>query len=104
MKIIVPFACSNIVLISTTTNYKPNFCLVFKKKDWARLDMKLKNNSLFFAACDCNEAGSSSNNCDSASGQCPCKENIAGDKCDEPAPGYYDFPEPQGNFPKLYYF
>ena len=58
----------------------------------------------FFAACDCNEAGSSSNNCDSTSGQCPCKENIAGDKCDQPAPGYYDFPEPQGNFPKRYYF
>ena len=52
-------------------------------------------------ACDCNEAGSSSNNCDSTSGQCPCKENIAGDKCDEPAPGYYNFPEPEGNFPKL---
>ena len=56
------------------------------------------------AACDCNEAGSSSNNCDSASGQCPCKENIAGDKCDQPAPGYYDFPEPQGNFSKLFYY
>ena len=25
--------------------------------------------------------------------QCPCKENFAGEFCDQCAPGYYNFPE-----------
>ena len=44
--------------------------------------------------CECCEDGSVDGNCD-ADGKCTCKEHIAGDKCDEAAPGYYEFPDPK---------
>ena len=37
--------------------------------------------------------GSVDDTCD-ADGKCTCKEHIAGDKCDEAEPGYYEFPDP----------
>ena len=49
--------------------------------------------------CNCNEEGSSSFICNVETGQCPCKNDlITGKNCDESIPGYYGFPEPQGNF------
>ena len=44
--------------------------------------------------CECNEEGSVDDTCD-ADGKCTCKEHIAGDKCDEAEPGYYEFPDPK---------
>ena len=43
--------------------------------------------------CECNVDGSVDDTCD-ADGKCTCKEHIAGDKCDEAEPGYYEFPDP----------
>ena len=53
-----------------------------------------------FLACDCDLEGSIINDgerpCEVDVGQCTCKENIAGRKCDESATGFYGFPNPQG--------
>lgn len=35
--------------------------------------------------------GSSSEICDSVSGECPCLPNVVGRRCEECAPGYYGF-------------
>ena len=45
--------------------------------------------------CECNAEGSESLQCDDH-GKCPCKPNIAGDKCDKSVPGYFEFPNPKG--------
>ena len=47
-------------------------------------------------ACECNPIGSTDTNCDATTGQCPCRENISGTKCDEAEPGYFHFPNPEG--------
>ncbi len=47
------------------------------------------------AACECNAEGSTSTTCD-ADGQCNCKPNISGPKCDITEPGFYNFPDPKG--------
>ena len=40
------------------------------------------NNTADFIACQCDPEGSNSLQCDEFTGQCNCKENIVGDKCD----------------------
>ena len=45
---------------------------------------------------DCNEEGSVG----AVNNECICKDNFNGTKCDECAPGYYNFPTCQGNFEK----
>ncbi|KAG8228152.1 hypothetical protein J437_LFUL002806, partial [Ladona fulva] len=42
--------------------------------------------------CECNEEGSSSLICKKFGGQCSCKRNILGRKCDQCKTGYYGFP------------
>uniref|UniRef100_A0A0N4ZLJ9 Laminin subunit alpha n=1 Tax=Parastrongyloides trichosuri TaxID=131310 RepID=A0A0N4ZLJ9_PARTI len=42
--------------------------------------------------CGCSASGSLSFNCKEYGGQCLCKPNIIGRKCDKCAPGYYSFP------------
>ncbi|CAI4221509.1 unnamed protein product [Auanema sp. JU1783] len=49
-------------------------------------------NSAAFS-CDCNAKGSESFCCDEYGGQCKCKANIIGRRCDRCAPGYYGYPE-----------
>ncbi|VDM61018.1 unnamed protein product [Angiostrongylus costaricensis] len=44
-------------------------------------------------SCDCNARGSESFSCDEYGGQCKCKPNIIGRRCDRCAPGYYNYPE-----------
>ena len=39
--------------------------------------------------CDCDMGGSVSNNCDKLTGQCHCRPNVVGKRCNEPAPGYF---------------
>ncbi|XP_076033711.1 laminin subunit beta-1 isoform X3 [Oratosquilla oratoria] len=42
-------------------------------------------------ACQCDGTGSKSSLCDSFGGQCECKQNVVGRRCDRCAPGTYDF-------------
>ena len=44
-----------------------------------------------FSDCDCDPTGSKSNICDEFGGQCECKENVIGRRCDQCAPGTYGF-------------
>ncbi|EYC06964.1 hypothetical protein Y032_0073g800 [Ancylostoma ceylanicum] len=44
-------------------------------------------------SCDCNARGSESFCCDEYGGQCKCKPNIIGRRCERCAPGYYNYPE-----------
>ena len=39
--------------------------------------------------CECDVGGSFDNNCDQQTGQCNCRPNIIGRRCDQPAPGYF---------------
>ncbi len=39
--------------------------------------------------CGCNMGGSTSPECSTMSGQCPCKPNIEGRDCSRPALGFY---------------
>lgn len=41
--------------------------------------------------CNCDPRGSSNTFCDPGEGQCFCKPNIVGRRCDQCADGYYDF-------------
>ena len=45
----------------------------------------------FSKACECDNTGSESSLCDKYSGQCPCKKNVAGRRCNRCAPGFYGF-------------
>ncbi|XP_043080121.1 laminin subunit beta-2 [Puntigrus tetrazona] len=42
-------------------------------------------------ACQCDPQGSTSAECDKVGGQCQCKPNVIGRKCDQCAPGTYGF-------------
>ena len=41
--------------------------------------------------CECDVTGSESSLCDKYTGQCPCKNNVGGRKCDRCQPGFYGF-------------
>ncbi|KAL3275284.1 hypothetical protein HHI36_020052 [Cryptolaemus montrouzieri] len=43
--------------------------------------------------CQCNFDGSTSFTCDKFGGQCPCKNNVIGRKCEACKTGYYGFPD-----------
>lgn len=45
----------------------------------------------FAKRCLCDNTGSESRICDKYCGQCPCKPNVAGRKCDRCATGFYRF-------------
>lgn len=44
-----------------------------------------------FLECSCDPTGSLSTNCDILGGQCTCKTNVVGRRCDRCAPGTYGF-------------
>ena len=44
-----------------------------------------------FSACDCDLTGSTSFECNPVGGQCECKDNVVGRRCDQCAPGTYGF-------------
>ena len=49
-------------------------------------------NLLIFVACDCDVMGTvAGGTCDSPGGQCPCKPGVMGRRCDQCAPGFYNF-------------
>ncbi|KAL5014853.1 hypothetical protein ScPMuIL_009123 [Solemya velum] len=41
--------------------------------------------------CECDAMGSTSSECDTVGGQCTCKQNVVGRRCDQCAPGTYGF-------------
>ncbi|VDK27909.1 unnamed protein product [Gongylonema pulchrum] len=43
--------------------------------------------------CECSSQGSTSFTCEEYGGQCPCRPNIVGRRCDRCASGYYSFPD-----------
>ncbi|XP_070555377.1 laminin subunit alpha-like [Ptychodera flava] len=45
--------------------------------------------------CDCSLSGvrRGNGNCDLVTGQCNCKDNVAGRKCDVCSPGFFDYPQ-----------
>ena len=52
-----------------------------------------------FIACDCDETGSSGQDCNESSGQCACKDGFDGIKCDAcAADSFGTFPNCQGWF------
>ena len=42
--------------------------------------------------CNCDPNGSEALTCDAETGQCHCKCNVIGDKCDTCSSGYHNFP------------
>lgn len=49
------------------------------------------NGCLLYPACQCDPQGSLSGECDEVGGQCRCKPNVMGRRCDQCAPGTYGF-------------
>ena len=47
---------------------------------------------LTILACDCNPGGSLSNICEKKSGQCRCRPNVTGRRCDRSAFSFFYFP------------
>ena len=45
----------------------------------------------FAKACECDSTGSDSTICNKYCGQCPCKDNVVGRRCDTCAWGYFGF-------------
>jgi len=39
--------------------------------------------------CDCDVGGASDVNCDQGSGQCRCRQNLMGRRCDQVQPGHF---------------
>ena len=56
-------------------------------------DYKIVPNINIFQACDCNSEGRKTKDCNLENGDCDCKENICGPKCDKCCKGYYGFPD-----------
>ena len=50
-----------------------------------------------FIECSCDKAGTTDNICND-DGECLCKQNIAGDSCDQCASGFFEFPSCTGTF------
>lgn len=42
--------------------------------------------------CDCDLSGTEAEICDKNAGKCICKPNFTGARCDQCAPGFFDFP------------
>ena len=55
--------------------------------------------SLLHAACGCDSDGSSDNLCDQSTGQCSCRPNVSGLKCDSCSPGHYNIQSGAGCLP-----
>ena len=51
----------------------------------------MQSQTCFFLDCMCNPEGSVGNSCDQ-NGKCSCNANVVGDKCDQCAAGFSEFP------------
>ena len=58
---------------------------------------KWKNWLWIVLDCECNNDGSTSNDCNVENGHCDCiNDNIIGDKCDSCREGYFNHPDCEG--------
>ena len=81
--------------INVTNAYLIISCITMSAKVNVSLTSFFQQSLIFICLeCECCEDGSVDDTCD-ADGKCTCKEHIAGDKCDEAEPGYYEFPDPK---------
>ena len=39
--------------------------------------------------CDCDLGGAYDTSCNQATGQCNCRQNVIGQRCDQPRPGHF---------------
>lgn len=53
--------------------------------------LHFKQMALIQTACEC-DSEFTVGTCEPTTGRCYCKPQYAGDRCDQCAPGYYDFP------------
>lgn len=56
---------------------------------------------LFISACECNQVGSISNDCDLITGQCKCLSSFGGERCERCKHGYYNYPKCQCKYETL---
>lgn len=74
---------------SNAFNMNPNTASDYCKKAAFSLTMDYNQKAL---RCECNIKGSTSYECEKFGGQCSCKANVIGRRCDECKTGYYGFP------------
>ena len=89
-KILAPFFISDFFQFSRLQqNFSriPAEISLTKATDFATLKKLVNLQCILFLACQCNMDGSEDGNC-ASDGQCSCKENIAGAKCDQCQEGY----------------
>ena len=81
-------------------NVKVGFCYQYFWNKYIYLSFFNKTLYWFFFTdnCDCNKEGSNDTKCDNENGQCSCKSNIFGIKCEKCVEGLYGFPKCQGRF------
>ncbi|KAK6176840.1 hypothetical protein SNE40_015066 [Patella caerulea] len=77
------YRCDKIQLGSLQSNI-PDEC----KKHYFSISAVLHGEAL---GCDCDLTGSVSRECEQLGGQCQCKTNVVGRRCDQCAPGTYNF-------------
>lgn len=65
------------------------FCVFYCLKTVKLADVSLV--CCLYPACQCDPQGSLSGECDKVGGQCRCKPNVIGRRCDQCAPGTYGF-------------
>lgn len=53
--------------------------------------MNAKNKLIFLSECGCDPTGSSSGICNNLGGQCICKTNVDGRRCDRCKLGFFGF-------------
>ena len=57
----------------------------------AHIDLYMYLLLFYLSDCDCDPTGSTSAECEPIGGQCKCKKNVIGRRCDQCSPGTYGF-------------
>ncbi|CEF62050.1 Usherin [Strongyloides ratti] len=76
--------CRHLILLLTDSNDIPEICYSYT----CSIAGSMINKAL---QCDCDKTGSKSSLCNNIGGQCLCKKNVIGRRCDECSEGTYGF-------------